>query len=166
MNADVERSRWNESAAVAGQLTRMRVVWLAFLATVPLAIVVGYRAPRLEPAAATPAAVTVVTVAAVVWISFTAERDSRARLERAKRAFAVHRDPDRLLRSHLWVFIAVMARLELIVGFGLVTAVWGVGPGIATWLALLAGLLMVLAWPTEHKVRLLLARARQAAERD
>ncbi len=166
MMADIERSRWDESNAVARQLTRMRVVWVAFLVTVPLAIIVGHRAPRLEPAAATPAAVTLVTVAAGMWISFTAERDSRARLERAKRAFAVHQDPDRLLRSHLWVFVAVLVRLELIVAFGLVTAVWGVGPRVATWFALLAGLLMLLAWPSEHKVRLLLARARQAAEGD
>ena len=164
MMTDVERSRWDESIAVARQLTRMRLVWVAFLMTVPLAVIAGYRAPRLEPAAATPAAVTLVTVAAGIWISFTAERDSRARLQRAKRAFAVHHDPDRLLRSHLWVFVAVLVRLELIVAFGLVTAVWGVGPGVAVWFALVAGLLMLLAWPSEHKVRLLLARARQVAE--
>jgi len=166
MMSDVDRGRWDESAAVARQLVRMRAVWLAFLVTVPLAIMIGYHAPRLEPAAATPTAVTLVTVAAAMWISFTAERDSRARLERAKRAFAVSQDPDRLLRSHLWVFIAVLFRLELIVAFGLVTAVWGVGPRVAMWFALLAGLLMLLAWPSEHKVRLLLGRARQALEGD
>ena len=164
MDREADRSRWDESAAVARQLVRMRVVWAVFLTTVPLAIVAGYRAPHLEPAAATPAAVTLVAVAAAMWISFTAERDSRARLERAKRAFAVHQDPDRLLRSHLFVFVSVLARLELIVVFGLVTAIWGVGPRVAMWFSLLAGLLMLLAWPSEHKVRLVLARARQVLD--
>ena len=54
----------------------------------------------------------------------------------------------------------------MIVAFGLVTAVWGLGPGIAIWFALLAGLLMLLACPTEHKVRLVLARGRQALDAD
>ena len=164
MSGDVDRARWNESAAVTRQLVRMRVVWAAFLATIPLVIVVGYRVPHLDPAAATPTAVTLVAAAAALWISFTAERDSRARLERARRAFAVHRDPDRLLRSHLWVFIVVLLRLELIAVFGLVTAVWGVGPKVAIWFALLAGLLMLLTWPSEHKVRLVIARARHAVD--
>jgi hypothetical protein len=166
MNSDVDRVRWDESAAVARQLTRMRTVWVAFLVRVPRARVVGYRVPHLEPAAATPKAVTLVAAAAAMWISFTAERDSRARLERARRAFAVHQDPDRLLRSHLWVFVSVLARLELIIVFGLVTAVWGVGPTVGTWFALLAGLLMLLTWPSEHKVRLVLARGRRVLDDD
>jgi hypothetical protein len=164
MNSDVDQTRWSESTAVARQLFRMRVVWAAFLVTVPLVIVAGYRVPHLDPAAATPTAVTLVAAAAALWISFTAERDSRARLERARRAFAVHQDPDRLLRSHLWVFVVVLLRLELIALFGLVTAVWGLGPKISIWFALLAGLLMLLTWPTDHKVRLVLARARYAVD--
>jgi hypothetical protein len=139
----------------------MRAVWATFLATVPLAVIAGPRLPRLDPAAATPTAVTLVTLATVLWICFTAERDSRGRLERAKRAFAVHGDPDRLLRSHLGVFVMVLVRLEVVVVCGLITTVWGSGQNVAVWYPLLAGLMMVLAWPTEHKVRLLLARGRE-----
>jgi hypothetical protein len=142
----------------------MRVVWATFLATVPLAIVVAKRLPRLDPAAATPMAVTLVALGASIWIAFSAERDARHRLERAKRAFAVHGDSNLLLRSHLFVFLTVMIRLEVIVFCGIVTAVWGSGPRVAIWFALLAGLMMLLAWPTEHKVRLLLARGREVRD--
>lgn len=164
MSEGGDRPRWNETAAVRRQLVRMRVMWAAFLATVPLAIVAANRLPRLEPAAATPTAVTLVSLGAALWISFSAERDARHRLERAKRAFAVHADPDRLLRSHLFVFLMVMIRLEVIVMCGIVTAVWGSGPRVAIWFPLLAGLMMLLAWPTEHKVRLLLARGREVRD--
>lgn len=165
MSTHDDRAQWDETAAVLGHLKKMRVIWISFLVTVPVAVAAGPQLPRLEPAAATPAAVTLVTLATVLWISFTAERDSRARLDRAKRAYVVHEDPDRLLRSHLWVFVMVLVRLEVIVVCGLITAVWGMGSKIALWYSLLAGLMMVLAWPTEHKVRLLLARAREAGGR-
>lgn len=165
MSTQVEGPRWDETAAVLAHLKRMRVIWVVFLVTIPVAIACGPMLPRLEPAAATPAAVTLVTLATVLWISFTAERDSRSRLDRAKRAYAVHEDPDRLLRSHLSVFVMVLVRLEVIVMCGLITAVWGMGSNIALWYSLLAGLMMILAWPTEHKVRLLLARARESQPR-
>ena len=119
--------------------------------------------PTEGPAAATPASVTLVALAAGMWICFTAERDARQRLERAKRAFAVHGELDRLLRDHWLVLLVVLFRLELVVGFGVVVAVWGSGPRVAIWFPILAGLLMALAWPSEHKTRLMIARARELA---
>ena len=150
-----------EKAAVARHLVRMRITWIAFLATVPVAAVAGYWLPRLDPAAATPTSLTLVVLAASLWISFTAERDARNRLDRAKRAFAVHGELARLLRDHRLVFLMVLIRLEIIVGLGVVTAVWGTGPRIGLWFEILAGLLMVLAVPTEHKARMVIATARE-----
>jgi hypothetical protein len=147
--------------AVRRHLRRMRLTWLVFLITAPVAVTVGFRLPRLDPAAATPTAVTLVALAASLWISFTAEHDSRVRLDRGKRAFAVDRDLDRLLRNHWLVFFTVMARLEILVLMGIVTSVWGLGPRVGMWFGLLAGLMILLAWPSEHKTRLLIFRARE-----
>jgi Flp pilus assembly protein TadB len=97
-----------------------------------------------------------------MWISFTAERDSRVRLDRGKRAFAVDGDLDRLLRNHWLVFMTVLFRLEILVVMGIVTAVWGLGPRVAVWFVLLAGLMMLLTWPSEHKTRLLIFRAKES----
>jgi len=139
----------------------MRITWALFLATIPVAAVACYHLPRLDPAAATPTAVTLVGLAASLWISFTAERDSRVRLDRGKRGFAVDEDLGRLLRNHWVVLMTVMLRLEILVVMGIVTAVWGLGPRVAVWFVLLAGLMMLLAWPSEHKTRLLIYRARE-----
>jgi hypothetical protein len=84
-----------------------------------------------------------------LWVAFTAERDARLRLERAKRAFAVHGEVSRLLRDHWIVLWVVLFRLEIVVLGGLVVAVWGVGPRIGLGFALAGALLMALAWPTE-----------------
>jgi hypothetical protein len=94
-------------------------------------------------------------------VAFTAERDSRRRLDRVKRAFAVHGDEAVLLRDHLLVLVVVMLRLETIVVAGLAVAVWGSGVRIALPMVLLAGLLMALAVPTERKADTLLRRARE-----
>ncbi len=153
-----------ESAAVVRHLGRMRRTWACALVSIPVASVIGFVLPRLEAAAATPTSVTLVAMAGSLWITFTAERDARSRLERVRRAFAVHGDLDRLLHDHWLVLLAVLVRLELVVVFGLVVAVWGSGPHVGVWLVVLAGLMIVLAWPTERKARLLIARARQIAD--
>jgi hypothetical protein len=142
----------------------MRTWWIAALVTVPTAVVAGFLLPRLDPAAATPLSVTLVVLAASLWISFTAERDARVRLDRARRGFVAHGEIELLLRDHLRVFLVVLLRLELIVVLGVVVAVWGLGPRVAVWFVLLAGMMMILAWPTEHKARLVIARARQARD--
>jgi hypothetical protein len=152
----------SETLAVRRHLVRMRFTWAFFLATIPVAALACTNLPRLDPAAATPTAVTLVGLGASMWISFTAERDSRVRLDRGKRAFAVDGDLDRLLRNHWLVFMTVLFRLEILVVMGIVTAVWGLGPRVAVWFVLLAGLMMLLTWPSEHKTRLLIFRAKES----
>ena len=138
----------------------MRLTWALFLVTVPIAILAGFPLPRMRAESASPVTVTLLVLAGSLWVAFTAERDARVRLERAKRAFAAHGDEDRLLRDHWVVFLVVMLRLEVVVVCAVVTAVWGLGPTIGVWIALLGGMMMGLAWPSERKARLLIERAR------
>ena len=104
---------------------------------------------------------TLLALAVSLWMGFTAERDSRARLDRIKRAFAVQGDVTRLLRDHLAVLLVVMLRLEIIVLGGIVISIWGIGPRFGVWIVLLGGLMMVLAWPSVRKTQILILRARE-----
>jgi hypothetical protein len=104
--------------------------------------------------------VTLLVIAATLWVAFTAERDSRVRLARIRRAFAVHGDDSRLLRDHRRVLTVVLARLEIIVLGGVVVCLWGAGPRVGLWITLLGGLMMALAWPSVRKTQILLHRAR------
>lgn len=153
------------SADEAGQLARhlrwMRIVWSAFALTAPVAGVAGFLAPRLPTDVGSPLVVTGLVLAMCLWIAFTAERDARLRLERAKRAFAVHGDATRLLRDHRVVLLLVLLRLEIVVIGGLVTAVWGAGPQVGLCFVLAGGALMALAWPTQRKSQILLRSARE-----
>ena len=45
---------------------------------------------------------------------------------------------------------------------GLVVAGWGLGPSVGIWFVVLTVILMLLAWPTDHKLRLLVERAEAA----
>ena len=132
-----------------------------FLATVPAAVIVAVVSEHRRSAIASPLTMTLVAVAASLWIGFSANGDARARLERTKRAFAVHGDERRLLREHWWVYVMVLLRLEVMVLCGVVIALWGLGTGTAVWLLLVAAAMIVLTWPTLDKTRLLLERARE-----
>jgi uncharacterized membrane protein len=145
---------------VSDHLAKMRRIWAMFLATVPVAIMSGFLLPRLTTDAASPVMVTLLLVAGCLWVSFTAERDARTRLERAKRAFAARGDSEQLLSDHRTVFWVVMVRLEIVVVCSVVASVWGLGPSVGVWMALLGGMMMGLAWPSERKTRLLIERAR------
>ena len=151
----------HDGGQLARHLRRIRIVWAAFTVTVPVAAVAGFLAPHLTTDVGSPTVVTGLVLAVCLWVAFTAERDARLRLERAKLAFAVHGDVPRLLRDHSLVLLVVLIRLEIIVIGGLVTAVWGVGPRIGLCFALAGGVLMALAWPTERKSQILLRRARE-----
>jgi hypothetical protein len=139
----------------------MRVTWALFLATVPASIVAGYLLPSLRTEAASPVTVTLLAVAGSLWIALTAERDARGRLERAKRAYAVHGETPRLLRDHWLVFLVVSLRLEIVVACCVLVSVWGVGPRLGLWFALLGGALMLLSWPTARKTRILIERGEE-----
>lgn len=151
----------DDPGLVPKHVRRMRIVWASFVATVPLAVAAGSAAPRLSTELGSPSTVTLLALAIGLWVGFTAERDSRGRLERIKRAFAVHGDVRRLLDDHLRVFVVVMLRLEVIVIGGVVTSVWGLGPRVGSWMTLLGGLMMALAWPTVRKTEILILRARE-----
>ena len=146
---------------VVSHLWRMRLTWGLFLATVPIAMVAGVIVPRRVADAASPMTVTLLAVAGSLWVALTADRDARFRLDRAKRAFAVHGDVSRLLRDHWLVFLIVMSRLGIVVVCSVVVAVWGVGVATGIWIALLGGVMMALAWPSAHKTELLIERGRE-----
>jgi hypothetical protein len=146
---------------VSRHLRRMRISWAAFIATVPALAAVGFLTPHRTSDVGSPRMVTGLVLAMSLWVVFTADRDARPRLDRAKRAFAVHGEVRRLLRDHWLVLLVVLLRLEIIVLGGLVVAVWGVGPWVGLWFALAGALLMARTWPTENKSQVLIERARE-----
>jgi len=148
------------STDIAKHALRMRLTAGVFLATVPLAVVLCLALPRRGTAAVSPLTLTMVAVAAVGWIGFTANADARKRLERIRNTAAVHGDDARLLRDHWLVYTTILVRLEVIVVAGLVVALWGLGPAIGVWVVVLGGLMIALTWPTTRKTQLLLGRVR------
>jgi len=141
-------------------LLRMRITAVAALAVVIFAAIAAFVLPYRGSAVASPRTVTLVALAASLWIGFSANRDATGRLERIRRAFAVHGDEGRLLRDHWLVYLVVLFRLGMMVVAGLVVALWGSGPTFGIWLLILGGLMVVLTWPTTRKTQLLLGRAR------
>ena len=156
----------NDTDALHRHLLRMRLTTGVFLATVPAAIAASFALPHRGAAVASPTVITLTAVAASLWIGFSAGRDAATRLERIRRAFAVHGDECRLLRDHWLVYVAVALRLEIMVGCGLIISLWGLGPRIGVWVVLLGGVMMALTWPTSRKTRLLLGRARALRDED
>jgi len=141
-------------------LLRMRITAVAALAVVIFAAIAAFVLPYRGSAVASPRTATLVALAASLWIGFSANRDATGRLERIRRAFAVHGDEGRLLRDHWLVYLVVLFRLGMMVVAGLVVALWGSGPTFGIWLLILGGLMIVLTWPTARKTQLLLGRAR------
>ena len=151
----------DEVVLLARHLRRMRIGWSVFVLTAPVAAVAGFLAPHLTTEVGSPLVVTGLVLAMCLWVAFTSERAARVRLERAKRAFAVHGDATRLLRELRLVLLVVLLRLELFVLGGLVAAVWGAGPRVGLCIVLAGSVLMALAWPTERKSQILLRSARE-----
>ncbi len=151
----------SQAETIAHHLKRMRLEWAFFMVTVPAAIAACFFLPRNTSEALSPLTVTLLALATSLWIALSAERDARARLDRAKRAFAVHGGLTRLLRDYRLVYLTVMLRLELVVFAAVVTSVWGSGPVTGVWIALLGGVMISLAWPSRSKTTLLIERARK-----
>lgn len=145
-------------------LLRMRLTAMVALAVVIVAAIAAFVLPYRGSAVASPRTVTLVALAASLWIGFSANRDATGRLERIRRAFAVHGDERRLLRDHWLVYLVVLFRLGMMVVAGLVVALWGSGPTFGIWLLVLGGLMIVRTWPTTRKTQLLLGRARALRE--
>ena len=153
-----------DPAFLQSHLLRMRLTAAVFFATAVAAAAVIFVVPHRGGSPASPATVTGVAVVAGLWVGFTANRDANDRLERIRRAAAVHGDDRRLLRDHWIVYLLVLVRLEILVIAGVVVALWGVGAGVGVWLILLSGLMIALTWPSLRKTRLLLGRVRALRE--
>jgi hypothetical protein len=138
----------------------MRVFTVAALILAFCAGIAAFVLPYLGSSVASPLTVTLVAVIGSLWIGFSANRDAAARMERIRRAFAVHGDESRLLRDHWLGYAVILIRLEMMVLGGLVVALWGSGALIGIWLIVLGGLMVGLTWPTLRKSQLLLGRAR------
>jgi hypothetical protein len=154
----------NSTVLPPGEMDRhlrvMRVTTVGFLLTVPAAVAVMVSVPP-KSGVASPLAVSLVAVAAALWIGFTANRDAQTRIDRVKRAFAAKGDERRLLRDHRLVNLAVLVRLEVMVVAAVVASIWG-GSSAAAWGVLaLAAIMMGLSWPTADKTVTLLERARE-----
>ncbi len=143
---------------------RMRVSAVAGLIVVVFAAIAAFVLPYRGSAVASPRTVTLVALAASLWIGFSANRDAASRLEKIRLAFAVHGDEGRLLRDHWLVYLVVLIRLEMMAAGGLVVALWGSGPAFGIWFLILGGLMIALTWPTTRKTQLLLGRARALRE--
>lgn len=148
-----------DRALVERHVARMRTALAAAVVVVILLAVAGFVLPRLSHPVVTPVWATVLAVAAGLWVGFSANRDARLRMERIKRAYAVHAEPMRLLRDHLLAYAAILTRLALMAAAGVVVALWGLGPAHALVLHGLALAMVAMSWPTEAKARLLLKRA-------
>ena len=142
-------------------LVRMRATTGFFLAVAVAAIASIFVIPHRGAVLASPAAVTLVAVAAALWIGFTANRDASARIERIKRAYAADGNEFRLLRNHWLVYLLVLLRLAVMIVSGIVISLWGIGPRIGVWVVVLGGIMIALTWPSRRKTQLLLGRARQ-----
>jgi hypothetical protein len=138
----------------------MRVSAVAGLVVMVFAAIAAFVLPYRGSAVASPRTVTLVALAASLWIGFSANRDAASRLEKIRLAFAVHGDEGRLLRDHWLVYLVVLIRLEMMAAGGLVVALWGSGPAFGIWFLILGGLMIALTWPTTRKTQLLLGRAR------
>ena len=125
-----------------------------------VAVVAAFGLSYRGSSVASPRTVTLVAVAGALWVGFSANRDAANRMEKIRRAFAVHGDEARLLVDHWLVYVAILVRLEIMVLGGLVVALWGLGPAFGVWVVILALLMIGLTWPTARKSQLLLGRAR------
>lgn len=149
-----------EPGAMDRHLRSMRLTTIVFLATTPVAAIAVVLIPHRQ-SMASPVAVSLVAAAAALWVGFTANRDAQARIDRVKRAFAVHGDENRLLADHRLVNLMVLTRLEVMVLAAVVAAVWGTGSAAAWGILALAATMMALTWPTADKSHVLLDRARE-----
>ena len=141
-------------------LLRMRVTAVVGVVVVIVSVVVAFVLPYRGSTVASPRTVTLVALAASLWIGFSANRDAANRLEKIRRAFAVHGDEGRLLRDHWLVYLVVLIRIEMMAVGGLVVALRGSGPTFGVWFLILGGLMIALTWPTTRKTQLILGRAR------
>ena len=135
-----------------------RATGVAALLTV-VAAGAGFFLPPLRHPVITPMWATFIAAAAALWVGFSANRDARERMDRIKRAYAVHGEMPRLLRDHFLAYLVVLARLGAMSVGGVIVALWGFGPTFALFIHVLVLFMVALSWPSEAKTRLLIRRA-------
>ena len=147
------------SVQLHDHLKVMRRTIAAFGGVLLVMTISAFFLPRLGNDLVSPMGATLIGAAAALWIGFSANRDARVRMERVKRAYAVHGEIDRLLHDHHRAYLAVLIRLLAVAVCGVVVAVWGAGPGLGLAFFILAAILTAMSWPTERKTQLLIKRA-------
>ncbi len=131
----------------------------------PLAGYLGFVIPRY-PIGIPPVWMTAAALAGGLFLSLRVERFAQRLVISLKERYASEGDVSRLLADHRRTLLLVLAMLEGIGLAGLLVAVAGSGPRAALWFHAAGIVLTVLAWPTEHKVRLLLRRAQELRDRE
>jgi hypothetical protein len=150
-------------AMSSSQLARPYLTWLRALSALLLlvataACVVVFFLPRKQSLLASPLVITLIALAMGLWFAFSAGRDARSRLDGIKHTFATTGNLKILLRDYLLVYLVVLLRLQALTLCGFLTAIWGKGPVYAVAFMVVAIVLTARAWPTQHKLRLLLDR--------
>lgn len=148
------------SVQLPPHLKVMRRTTAAFGGMLIVVAIAAFFLPRLGNDLVSPMGATLIGAAAALWIGFSANRDASVRMDRIKRAYAVHGDMALLLRDHHRAYLIVLLRLLAVAICGVVVAVWGAGPKLGLAFFILAGILTAMSWPTERKTQLLIKRAR------
>lgn len=160
------QSSSNSSTQMVDHLQRMRRTTAAFGGMLIVLAIAAFFLPRLGNDLTSPMGATLIGAAAALWIGFSANRDARVRMDRIKRAYAVHGETPLLLRDHHRAYLIVLLRLLAVAACGVVVAVWGAGPRLGLAFFILAGILGAMSWPTERKTQLLIKRAQALRPED
>lgn len=142
----------------ARHLQLLRVLTVLHLLLTTAVLVAVFFLPRRESMLASPTTITLIAAAMGLWFAATAGRDARHRLEVIKLGFEIRGELPKLLRSYVLVYVVVLLRLQSLSICGLLIAVWGRGPVMAVPMLVVGLLLIARAWPTNHKLALLLDR--------
>lgn len=144
---------------------RLRSLTLGALLGFPLMGYLGFVIPRFS-IGVPPVWITAAALAGGLVLSLRVERIAQRLVIDLKDRYASGGDVNRLLADHRRTLLLVLVMLEGIGLAGLLVALAGSGPRAALWFHAAGVVLTVLAWPTEHKVRLLLRRAQELRDRE
>ncbi len=141
--------------------------WLTVGALVgfPLMGYLGFVIPRFS-IGVPPVWMTAAALAGGLVLSLRVEKVAQHLVISLKDRYASRGDVSQLLADHRRTLLLVLVMLEGIGLAGLLVAVAGSGARAALWFQGAGIVLTVLAWPTEHKVRLLLRRAQELRDRE
>jgi hypothetical protein len=143
----------------------LRLLTVGALLGFPLMGYLGFVIPRFS-IGVPPVWMTAAALAGGLLLSLRVEKVAQRLVISLKNRFASGGDVSRLLADHRRTLLLVLVMLEGIGLAGLLVAVAGSGPRAALWFHTAGVVLTFLAWPSEHKVRLLLRRAQELRDRE